>query len=123
MNDKEREDAARVQLQQAASPVADEPLELPKALSEAERAAMYSNGDTRALALIDAQAALLAEYAAQAVLDGQRIDIDASTIARLTERAQSAERKLAAVTELHVAWWCGRLSELEYHEAFGKDLA
>jgi hypothetical protein len=52
--------------------------ELPKALSADERAELLRAVPAyaerrRALALIDAQAALLAEYAAQAVVDGQRI--------------------------------------------------
>ena len=79
MNDQEREDAARVQLEQAAASVAaDEPVTLPPALTDDEREYLearrtFDPTTVRALAWIDAATALIAELAAQSVLDGRRI--------------------------------------------------
>jgi hypothetical protein len=73
---------------------------LPKALSEQQRRKLVHYSQETgpvALALIDAQAALLAEYAAQAVVDGQRIAEaeEAWGQARLMKRAEAAEARIA----------------------------
>lgn len=99
MNDQERDDAARVQLEQATASddckfghvlyggACCEPLALPPALTDDERQYLearrtFDPTTAHALAWIDAATAVLAEQAAQIVQDGLRV---AELEAELTE--------------------------------------